>query len=475
MISLPSVVCTGCGATPVGAALPFHCPEAERDGRDHVLARVEPPAALRVATEGDPNPFIRYRTLSYSWQVAQAHGLGDEDYVALVREMDRAVAEVDGRGFGITPYLPSSRVAKVLRLGGNSLWIKDETGHVAGSHKARHLFGIAVYLAVVERVGLTGAADASRPLAIASCGNAALAAAVVARAVGRNLRVFVPPWAEASVIERLTTLGASIEICPRREKDPPGDPCHHHFRESVKAGALPFSCQGSDNGLTIDGGMTLGFELAAQSADVPIDRLVIQAGGGALASSVIQGLDWAHKLGALCRRPAIHAVQTAGGFPLIRAWRRVARALVVERGGVVAPGADLATGIDASRADATAARWLTVHADVDAMNRAIAGAARDRARYMWSWEAEPRSRASGILDDETYDWLAIVRGMLTTGGWPVVATESNILEAYCEGRAAGIVACATGTAGLAGAMTLAQAGLLAAEERVAVIFTGVDR
>jgi hypothetical protein len=29
--------------------------------------------------------------------------------------------------------------------------------------------------------------------------------------------------------------------------------------------------------------------------------------------------------------------------------------------------------------------------------------------------------ATGILDDETYDWRAVVEGMLTTGGRPLVA------------------------------------------------------
>jgi hypothetical protein len=57
----------------------------------------------------------------------------------------------------------------------------------------------------------------------------------------------------------------------------------------------------------------------------------------------------------------------------------------------------------------------------------------------------------------------------------VVAPETDVLEAYCEGRGAGIDASATGTAGLAGAMTLAQAGLLDAHDRVGILFTGVER
>jgi threonine synthase len=238
---------------------------------------------------------------------------------------------------------------------------------------------------------------------------------------------------------------------------------------------LPFSVQGSDNGLTIDGGMTLAFELAEQCASAPLDRLMIQAGGGALASSVIQGLTWARDLGRLSRLPAIHAVQTAGGFPLIRAWRRVAHALLSELGAPLVPAADLATDTEASRSDASVARWVAENANAAAIDRVVHAAAGGRARFMWPWESEPKSAASGILDDETYDWLAVVRGMLATGGWPVVASEANVLEAYCEGRGAGVNASATGTAGLAGAITLAQAGLLDGRDRVGLLFTGVER
>lgn len=473
MTPAPSLVCAGCGALGTDAQ-PFRCPNANGDGRDHVLARIAPPAGA-VFSDGEPHPFVRYRSLSHSWAVARARGLADADYIALVRDLDRAVAEADGHGFGITPYRGAPKLAKLLGLDHDGVWIKDETGNVSGSHKARHLFGLAVHLSVAERTGLIGAAEAARPLAIASCGNAALAAAVVARAAGRSLRVFVPVWAEPSVIARLTELAASIETCERRDTDPPGDPCHHRFREAVRAGALPFSVQGSDNGLTIDGGMTLAFELAEQSGGAPLDRLMIQAGGGALASSLVQGLTWARDLGKLPRLPAIHAVQTAGGFPLIRAWRRVARALLSELGGPLVPGRDLATDTEASRFDASAANWLSENANAAAIDRAVHAAAMDRARFMWPWESEPKSAASGILDDETYDWLAVVRGMLATGGWPVVASEANVLEAYGEGRGAGVNASATGTAGLAGAMTLAQAGLLDGRDRVGLLFTGVDR
>ncbi len=477
---MTGLVCAGCGQA-VGAdePWPFRCPRAG-DGGDHVLGRVAPPGGWPLAAvapggaiAGDP--FVRYRALSYPWQVARAGGMTDDAYVALVRALDDAVAKVDGRGFAITPY----RAIAAPELPGGALWIKDETGAVAGSHKARLLFGLALWLAVGERIGLTGPADRARPLASASCGNAALAAAVVARAIERRLRGFVPPTADPAVMARLTALAADVEICPRRADDPPGDPCHHRFRAAVDGGALPFGCQGSDNGLTIDGCVTLGLELAEQDAALaagPLTRIAIQIGGGALASAVAQGLAWAHAGGVIARPPALHAVQTAGCFPLVRAWRRVARALVTGLDGPTPPGGDRATDADAARADADAARWLHAHAPPAVIATALTAAARDRAAVMWPWETEPVSAATGILDDETYDWLAVVRAMLATGGWPLIVDEPGIAAARARAWAAGVRASATGAAGLAGALALAaHPALLAASDRVAVLLTGVER
>ena len=95
---------------------------------------------------------------------------------------------------------------------------------------------------------------------------------------------------------------------------------------------------------------------------------------------------------------------------------------------------------------------------------------------MWPWETEPHSVATGILDDETYDWLAIVRGTLASGGAPVVVDESTLIEANDLARATtGIDVDPTGTAGLAGLLELRRHGLVAPDETVAVLFTGVRR
>ncbi|HSJ50936.1 MAG TPA: hypothetical protein VLA90_06585, partial [Actinomycetota bacterium] len=92
------------------------------------------------------------------------------------------------------------------------------------------------------------------------------------------------------------------------------------------------------------------------------------------------------------------------------------------------------------------------------------------------WEEEPRSVAEGILDDETYDWAAVVGGMLATDAAPVLVSEDRLREANDLARdATGIPVSHTGSAGLAGLLELSSRGDLRPDEHVAVLFTGIER
>src|SRR4029079_6610252 len=129
-------------------------------------------------------------------------------------------------------------------------------------------------------------------------------------------------------------------------------------------------------------------------------------------SACIHGLREARALNILAKVPRVDTVQTEGAWPLKRAYDAV-----VGNGGT----------------------------------SALAHAARNRSEFMWPWEEEPRSVAHGILDDETYDWLAAVEGMLATRGVPLVVEEGRLLEGNELARdATGIAVDATGSAGLAG-------------------------
>lgn len=252
-----TVSCAACGfeAEP-SELLPFRCLNAGVDDADHVMVRRLDPDRVRFPTRDDPNadanPFVRYREMFHAHHLGLAEGLSDAAHVRSIRELDGAVAQVDGHGFEVTPF--GRAVELSSRLGyatSGGVWVKDETGNVSGSHKARHLMGLMAHLRVVEAI--EGAGAEPRDLAIASCGNAALGAAVVAKAAGRRLLVFVPEWADAAVIARLRALDAVIEQCPR-SPDVPGDPAYHRLRRAIAEGAIPFTCQGPDNGLTIEGG-----------------------------------------------------------------------------------------------------------------------------------------------------------------------------------------------------------------------------
>jgi threonine synthase len=410
-----------------------------------------------VGTE--QNPFVRHRTLLHGYHLARSRGRTDTEVVDLIDRLDRAVATVDGHGFRVTPLIASPSLDAALGLGlPGGVLVKDETVDVSGCHKARHLFGT---LLALEACGV----ERSTPLAIASCGNAALAAGIVARAAGRPLQVFVPTTAPRVILDRLAALGADVRVCERPE-GVPGDPTYRRLLEAVNNGAIPFTCQGNLNGLAIEGGATLGYELVDQvrRAGRSLDRLFVQVGGGALAASIAQALAEAAAMGALDRSPRLHAVQTAAAFPLQRAYERVATHLC-ERLSIDAPGEP------EPRSD----RLQRVIAD-PAAERELAWVARHRSRFMRPWESEPHSVATGILDDETYDWFAVVRAMLGSGGYPLIVDEDTLVEANELARSAtAIDVDPTGSAGLAGLLALRRSGTVRPDETVGLLFTGIRR
>ncbi|MFN8022807.1 MAG: PLP-dependent lyase/thiolase [Acidimicrobiales bacterium] len=423
--------CAVCGAhVDIATPLAWRCPRAG-DDRHHVLELVQGLAPLR--STGDPNPFVGFRRYLAWDSYAAALGLTDAARDAVVRDLDQQVAAVAGTGFRTTPFARADELSDALGFAvDGGVWVKDETANVGASHKARHLFTILLHLVTTELAGRAPwSSPADRPpLAIASCGNAAIAASTLAAAVGWPIRVFVPEAADQAVVTVLHGLRAEVVHCPRLASDPPGDPCVHRFREAVAAGAVPFGVQGPENAWCLDGGRTIGWEMARAMEEElegpPFDRLFVQVGGGAFAACLAAGF----RMSGIS--PRLHAVQTRSCAPLERAWQR-----------------SFAVG----GPKAAAAHWT---------------------ECMWPWESVGASAADGILDDETYDWLPVLAAMADSHGSPVVVTEAQVLEANdLIVRHTGIDASPTGTAGLAG--LLAVRDQLDASERVAVVASGVRR
>jgi threonine synthase len=190
---------------------------------------------------------------------------------------------------------------------------------------------------------------------------------------------------------------------------------------------VPFSVQGPDDALCLDGGRTIGWELAAQLDGVALDRIFVQVGGGALATAIGDAL----REEGVAPPARIHAVQTAGCAPLARAW-------------------DCAQRVGVRQASH---HW---------------------SECMQPWGPEPASAASGILDDETYDWLGVVDALAGSGGSAVVASESDVVAANdLATRATRIAVDHTGSAGLAGLRALRPH--VGDSECVAVLFTAAFR
>lgn len=398
--------------------------------------------STEFATSGTSGlSFIAHRHDLDVYGYALESGLSDGDYQTLIRQLDHKISESSGTSFAQTPLieLNTNLDRQVLA--------KVETANVGGSHKARHLFGLLVYMTIDEMQRGTP----QTPLAIASCGNAALGAATLTNALGRELQVFVPADANSAVLGELERLGANVHHCERIDGQV-GDPCLRELTKAVDNGASPFTVQGPICPLVIDGGRTLGLELAEQLRDLEIEPLAvepidiyIQVGGGALGAATMDGL---------ARRgfhPRLHPVQPEAAHPYIAMWERFERVLSEETAqGPALTGASL--------------------------RRRIA----DNADLMQPWPGTPASTASGILDDITYDWEALLYHQVTSGGWPIKVSEDQFMSATAMlGDQVWPVPDDTGSAGFAGLLTDSASSSSAERYNgtgpAIVLVTGVDR
>ena len=179
--------CPSCPTVyPIGAGL-FGCPGGAAGG-EHSLRRMlshgYPTAEeVRRAWGRSGRTFERLHPLLSACRLA-----GEAGYARILERVSGNLLRHEGRAFDVTPLAATPALAAAIGRSG-SLWVKDETGNVTGSHKGRHLMGTLLYLEALKTIDPTRGRSA---LAIYSCGNAALAAAAVARAGGCELHAFVP-------------------------------------------------------------------------------------------------------------------------------------------------------------------------------------------------------------------------------------------------------------------------------------------
>ncbi|MCU0538697.1 MAG: pyridoxal-phosphate dependent enzyme [Desulfobacterales bacterium] len=484
---LPSLRCPACRrGYPVRPGL-FTCPQA-RPGEEHTLERdlaADPGLSPRLSaawSSGGRRTFELFGELLSAGRL-----LGPAVYGDLVHALSGNLERLEGRCFEVTPLVAASALSRALGRTG-PLWVKNETGNIAGSHKGRHLMATLLYL---EALRACDRQSAKSVLAIYSCGNAALAASAVARAGGYELHAFVPAEVDPVVARMLAERGAFVEKIPRAATGE-GDPCYLAFRQALsRHGWLPFACAGNDNWSNIEGGATLGWETAMQLAErgETLDAVVFQVGGGALARAVAQALQEAAALGVLKQTPRIHACQPEGGFPFVRAYflvlkeiarrNRIRFSLDYDRSAPPERELPRLKHFSWSCRDQTRAlvEFARLHFDSAAVRSVLEETALHPSRYMWPWDGPaPQSLAHGILDDVTYDWYALLKAVLRSGGGAEILREESIRAAHRLSRShTGIPVCPTGAAGLAGLIQLSEAGVVERSEKAGLFFTGFDR
>jgi threonine synthase len=289
-------------------------------------------------------------------------------------------------------------------------------------------------------------------------------------------------------MEMLIERNAVVEVISR-DVTGKGDPCYLAFKSAVTdKGWIPFSCSGNDNWSNIEGGETLGWEMALQ-LQAPISSLIIQVGGGALARAVSQALNEFYQLGLVKNLPKIYACQPEGGFPFIRAYYLVLKQIADRNSLPFALDYDLKGNpktelqkiklftTNQHRQIKDTIEFVKNRFNEDAVQYTLRYVLKHRDDFMWAWDCgTPVSLARGILDDITYDWYYLLLNILKTGGKADILSEENIEEAYQLSRKyTRIPVSHSGAAGLAGLIRLEQSDAIKSSENVGLFFTGIDR
>lgn len=175
------------------------------------------------------------------------------------------------------------------------VWLKLEQLQLSGSFKARGMFNRLRSLPVPEAGAI-----------VASGGNAGIAVAAAARALGVPCEVFVPEVSSAAKRAALAALGARVVVHGAAYADA--------YAASVErqreTGALVMHAY--DQPEVVAGAGTLAAEIEAE-AGVP-DRLLVSVGGGGLVAGIAAWFEGRTRIEALepARAPTLHAALAAG-------------------------------------------------------------------------------------------------------------------------------------------------------------------
>ncbi|KAH8772722.1 tryptophan synthase beta subunit-like PLP-dependent enzyme [Diaporthe sp. PMI_573] len=204
--------------------------------------------------------------------------------------------------------------APLSRVAGCNIYLKLENLQPSGSFKSRGIGNLMVRAVESTKSPSTSAEDVH--FYSSSGGNAGLACATAAAALGRPATVIVPMITSQLMIGKLRELGA--DVVQIGENWAAAD---RHLREvaipkfeSAHPGSRAVYVPPFDHQEVWDGNATLVDELKAQmseSFDEQIDAVICNVGGGGLLCGIMQGVQKLKDSGY--GSPKVVAVETEGG------------------------------------------------------------------------------------------------------------------------------------------------------------------
>jgi threonine dehydratase len=206
------------------------------------------------------------------------------------------IAAAQARIAGDIRHTPLWRLpGAALGIGVAELWLKLEHLQLGGSFKARGMFNRMRSLPIP-----------AAGVVVASGGNAGIAVAAAARALGARCEVFLPELASPAKQQVLAELGATVTVHGAAY----ADALAACLQRQQQTGALLMHAY--DQPEVVAGAGTLAAEIE-QDAGLP-DRVLVSVGGGGLVAGVAAWFAGRSRVEALepLGSPTLHAARAAG-------------------------------------------------------------------------------------------------------------------------------------------------------------------
>lgn len=483
--------CPVCGKEYPLETSALFCPESTQNGIHPLIKQENPdelarvfPTTLTKRWNDKKLSFSVFREFMASYQLAAEHGKASW-WVERILALSDACERITGRGFIRTPEIQADELAQAIDLPKGSLFVKNETLQMMGSHKSRHFAGVIMHLETLREID--AAASNKKTLAIVSRGAAVMEAAAVAAAAGYQLYAFLPEDINQKTLSVLTNLGTKVVKVSKSPSDSGKDPCHARYVEALqKFGWFPLTPFGHNVWSAVEGAETMEYEFLFNqyTIDAPLDVQVLQVGGGSMANAVAGANALFERLNIIRKLPRFYTCQTADCYPLAQSYFLVLREL--GRKGVVTLPPELAMLLEGNfdaralmennlgQIKMTASLIAEMYPKIkDDMEAVFVEVGKQRNEFFKVWIPEKEEPAP--VHDRTYDGLEIVRHMIVSGGLPLIANESELEKAQSLVSAhTDIEISAVGSAGLAGLQKLVKSKLVRQGERCGIFLTGAE-